>query len=213
MPRRVADFTSFARAVASRYSGRFKGFPFVRFWSVWNEPNLQHFLSPQFDSTGRSVAPANYAKLAAAAYTGIKAGNRSAQVAIGETAPRGSDKGPGSVQSTPLGRSPSSSRGEPAPQVRRLVAPPVPVQPQLAAEPARQVAERVARSAPALRHRAEEVVGAQVRSDLDHGVRAPGRAGHPVRKAGRVHPAVDLDGLARPVRSDVHLVRVPGRPG
>jgi Cellulase (glycosyl hydrolase family 5) len=92
MPRRVADFTSFARAIASRYSGRFTGFPYVRFWSVWNEPNLQQFLSPQFDSRGRSVAPANYAKLAAAAYTGIKAGNPQAKVAIGETSPRGSDK-------------------------------------------------------------------------------------------------------------------------
>jgi hypothetical protein len=64
MPKRVADFTNFARAIASRYSGRFVGYPFVRFWSVWNEPNLQLFLSPQFASRGRSVAPAHYAKLA-----------------------------------------------------------------------------------------------------------------------------------------------------
>jgi hypothetical protein len=92
MPTRVADFTSFSRAIASRYSGRFEGFPFVRFWSIWNEPNLQLFLSPQFDARGRSVAPANYAKLAAAAYTGIKAASPQAQVAIGETSARGSDK-------------------------------------------------------------------------------------------------------------------------
>jgi hypothetical protein len=95
MPTRVADFTSFSRAIASRYSGRFMGYPFVRFWSIWNEPNLQLFLSPQFDSRGRSVAPANYAKLAAAAYTGLKAGNPQAQVAIGETSARGSDKANG----------------------------------------------------------------------------------------------------------------------
>ncbi len=95
MPTRIADFTSFSRAIASRYSGRFTGYPFVRFWSVWNEPNLQQFLSPQFNSRGRSVAPANYAKLAAAAYTGIKAGNPRAKVAIGETSPRGSDKATG----------------------------------------------------------------------------------------------------------------------
>ena len=95
MPRRVADFTAFSRAIAARYSGRFSGYPFVRFWSVWNEPNLQLFLSPQFDSRGRSVAPANYAKLAAAAYTGIKAGNPRAQIAIGETSARGSDKATG----------------------------------------------------------------------------------------------------------------------
>jgi hypothetical protein len=92
MPRRVTDFTNFARAVASRYSGRFEGFPFVRFYSIWNEPNLQLFLAPQFNAQGKSVAPANYARLAAAAYTGIKAGNRQALIGIGETSARGSDK-------------------------------------------------------------------------------------------------------------------------
>jgi hypothetical protein len=92
MPTRLSDFTSFSRAIASRYSGRFVGFPFVRFFSVWNEPNLQLFLSPQFNARGRSVAPANYAKLAAAAYSGIKAGNPRAQIAIGETSARGSDR-------------------------------------------------------------------------------------------------------------------------
>jgi Cellulase (glycosyl hydrolase family 5) len=92
MPRRLGDFTAFARAISSRYSGRNDGYPFVRFWSVWNEPNLTRFLTPQFNSRGRSVAPANYARLYAAAYSGIKAGNRLAQVAIGETSARGSDK-------------------------------------------------------------------------------------------------------------------------
>jgi hypothetical protein len=95
MPRRVADFTAFSRAIALRYSGRYQGYPFVRFFSIWNEPNLPGFLTPQFDSRGRSVAPANYAKLAAAAYSGIKAGNRRARVAIGETSARGSDKATG----------------------------------------------------------------------------------------------------------------------
>jgi hypothetical protein len=91
MPRRVADFGAFARAIASRYSGRFDGYPFVRFWTVWNEPNLQLFLSPQFDGRGRSVAPRNYARLHAAAYAGIKAGSPRALVAAGETSARGTD--------------------------------------------------------------------------------------------------------------------------
>ena len=91
MPRRLSDFTAFARATASRYSGRFDGYPFVRFWSIWNEPNLQLFLTPQFDRRGRSVAPANYAKLYAAGYQGIKGVNRRALVAIGETSARGTD--------------------------------------------------------------------------------------------------------------------------
>jgi cellulase (glycosyl hydrolase family 5) len=92
MPRNLKDLTAFSRAIASRYSGRFSGYPYVRFWSVWNEPNLTLFLTPQFSSSGKSVAPANYAKLYAAAYAGLKAGNSSAQVAIGETSARGRDK-------------------------------------------------------------------------------------------------------------------------
>jgi aryl-phospho-beta-D-glucosidase BglC (GH1 family) len=92
MPTRLSDFTSFAKAIASRYSGRYAGFPFVRFWSVWNEPNLSLFLTPQFNAAGKPVSPANYAKLYAAAYKGIKAGNPQALVAIGETSPRGHDK-------------------------------------------------------------------------------------------------------------------------
>jgi hypothetical protein len=91
MPRRVADFRAFTEAIASRYSGRFDGYPFVRFWTIWNEPNLQLFLAPQFDSRGRSVAPRNYALLYAAGYEGIKAGNPRALVAMGETSARGTD--------------------------------------------------------------------------------------------------------------------------
>ena len=91
MPRRLGDFTAFAKAIASRYSGRFDGFPFVRFWSIWNEPNLQVFLAPQYDKRGRSVAPRNYAKLYAAGYKGIKSGSAHALVAIGETSARGTD--------------------------------------------------------------------------------------------------------------------------
>ena len=88
MPRRLADLQNFARAMAARYSGRTRGLPFVRFYSVWNEPNLQLFLAPQYDARGRSVAPANYARLYRAAYTGFKQGSPLAQVALGETSPR-----------------------------------------------------------------------------------------------------------------------------
>jgi hypothetical protein len=98
-PTRMRDLTEFALALASRYSGRYPGYPYVRFYSVWNEPNLNQFLSPQFDRRGRSVAPATYAKLYRAAYAGIKAGNRSAVVAIGETSARGHDRPkPGIIQ-------------------------------------------------------------------------------------------------------------------
>ena len=91
-PRDPEDLRDFAQALASRYSGRHPGYPFVRFYTIWNEPNAGYFLSPQFDSRGRSVAPRTYAALVAAGYAGIKRGSPSALVGAGETAARGADR-------------------------------------------------------------------------------------------------------------------------
>jgi Glycosyl hydrolase catalytic core len=90
MPKRLGDLTAFAKMLASRYDGR-TGHGDVSLWSVWNEPNLQLFLTPQFVGK-KIVGPANYAKLYTAAYAGIKAGDPLAKVAIGETSARGRDK-------------------------------------------------------------------------------------------------------------------------
>lgn len=99
LPTRLADATALALAVSSRYSGRFVGYPTVRFYTVWNESNLYQFLAPQFNSKGKSVGPALYAKLYRAFYAGIKAGNPKALVGVGETSPRGRDKkSPGLAQ-------------------------------------------------------------------------------------------------------------------
>jgi Cellulase (glycosyl hydrolase family 5) len=92
LPTKSADFQNFARAVASRYSGRYAGYPFVRFYGIWNESNLATFLSPQFNINGKIVSAKNYAKIAAAGYAGVKAGNPLAQVAIGETSSNGRDR-------------------------------------------------------------------------------------------------------------------------
>jgi len=92
LPTSMADFQNFAKAIASRYSGRTADYPFVRFYGIWNESNLGLFLTPQFNSKGQIVSPAAYAKLAAAGYAGIKAGNAKALVAIGETSSSGRDK-------------------------------------------------------------------------------------------------------------------------
>ena len=90
MPTRLSDLTTFAKMLASRYDGR-QGHGTVALWSVWNEPNLQLFLTPQF--VGKTiVGPSNYAKLYKAAYAGIKSANPLAKVAIGETSARGRDK-------------------------------------------------------------------------------------------------------------------------
>jgi Cellulase (glycosyl hydrolase family 5) len=99
MPRRLADITNFGRALSSRYSGRNRGLPFVRFYSVWNEPNLQLFLAPQYAGK-RSVAPGLYARLYRAAYTGLKGGSPAAQVAIGETSARGLRTSPSHAPAT-----------------------------------------------------------------------------------------------------------------
>jgi hypothetical protein len=90
MPKQLGDLTAFAKMLATRYNGR-QGHGTVALWSVWNEPNLQLFLTPQFVGK-KIVGPANYAKLFKAAYAGIKSGNPLAKVAIGETSARGRDK-------------------------------------------------------------------------------------------------------------------------
>jgi hypothetical protein len=91
-PSNVNDFRAFAQAVAARYSGRFPGYPFVRFFGIWNESNLAIFLRPQFGPGGRIVSPAVYARLAIAGYAGIKAGNPAALVAVGETSSNGRNR-------------------------------------------------------------------------------------------------------------------------
>jgi hypothetical protein len=91
LPTSIGAFRQFAYAVAERYNGRHAGFPFVRFYSIWNEPNLGQFLSPQFAGK-KDVGPALYGQLYRAAYAGIKAASPTALVGIGETSPRGHDK-------------------------------------------------------------------------------------------------------------------------
>jgi hypothetical protein len=91
-PTDPADLRDFAHALAARYSGSFPGLPPVRFFSIWNEPNSSLFLTPQFDSRDRPVAPSVYAALVQAAYDGIKQADPDALVAAGETAPRGHDR-------------------------------------------------------------------------------------------------------------------------
>src|SRR4051794_23583024 len=75
-----------------RYSGRYPGLPFVRFFAAWNEPNSGLFLSPQFDRLGRAVAPRKYAEIVEAIDAGVKSASPQALVAAGETAARGRDR-------------------------------------------------------------------------------------------------------------------------
>jgi hypothetical protein len=97
LPTNIGAFQQFCYAVAHRYNGHTPGFPYVRFYTIWNEPNLQQFLSPQF-SGSKDVGPANYAKVYRAGYAGVKAGSPAAFVGTGETSPRGHDKHVNGIQ-------------------------------------------------------------------------------------------------------------------
>lgn len=74
-----ADFSRFARLAATRY-------PFVRHWTIWNEPNKAIWLNP--------VSPRTYVThILNPGYAGIKAASPGSKVAGGVTAPRGGQGG------------------------------------------------------------------------------------------------------------------------
>jgi hypothetical protein len=98
-PTNLNNLTQFCQMLATRYNGSVQGRGVVTRFSVWNEPNLQLFLAPQFDSSGKIVSPAEYAKLYMAAYKGIHAGNPTALVAAGETSNRGRNHPSGGLAS------------------------------------------------------------------------------------------------------------------
>lgn len=94
---RVPDpeaYGAFMEAVSRRYSGRFVGpdgkkLPQVRHWEVWNEPNLNAFLSPQLSKSGNVVSASAYAGLVRAAYRGIKRGGGDETVVlVGASGPK-----------------------------------------------------------------------------------------------------------------------------
>jgi len=93
VPDQMNDLYAFTWAVADRYSGRHPGFPFVGFYTVWNEPNSARFLAPAFDSAGNPLSPYLYATICRFAYAGLKAGNPLATVGIGQTSSRGAELG------------------------------------------------------------------------------------------------------------------------
>ena len=66
------------------------GYPFVRFFSIWNESNLATFLVPQFD--GGSCGPRNLRAARRGGLRGSRRAARRAQVAIGETSWIGRDR-------------------------------------------------------------------------------------------------------------------------
>jgi hypothetical protein len=93
LPKHMRDLSDFAQAIADRYSGRHPGYPFVGYYTIWNEPNSVRFLAPAYDADGAPVSPALYAVICRFVYGGLKAGNPLATVAIGQTSSRGNQVG------------------------------------------------------------------------------------------------------------------------
>jgi Cellulase (glycosyl hydrolase family 5) len=80
------EFGRFARAAAERYSGSYNGLPRVRYWEVWNEPNLSTFLNPQFVN-GKPASPDLYRAMVNSFAAGVKAVHLDNLVIAGSTAP------------------------------------------------------------------------------------------------------------------------------
>jgi len=95
----VTQFKNFVTAAATRYSGSFESLPRVRYWAIWNEPNMIWFLSPQM--TGTSLTSAlTYRKMLNAGAAVIHGVSSSNVVIAGETSPFG---GPSRNRMKPLG--------------------------------------------------------------------------------------------------------------
>ena len=86
-----AELASFLGAAARRYNGATPGLPRVRYWQVWNEPNLSLFFNPQREG-GKDVSPGLYRRMlnaSAKAIHGVAASNR---IVGGGTAPFAIDR-------------------------------------------------------------------------------------------------------------------------
>jgi hypothetical protein len=94
------EFGRFARAAATRYSGRFipitdpyseqynEPLPRVRYWMAWNEPNRDYFFMPQYEN-GRLVSPAYYRAMVNRFADGVHAVDATNIVVAGGLAPIG----------------------------------------------------------------------------------------------------------------------------
>jgi hypothetical protein len=85
-----AALGDFATALATRFGGGFGGLPRVRYWQVWNEPNLSNYLMPQFDGVN-AVSPEWYRSMVNAMSHAVHAVHSDNVVVAGGLAPFGGD--------------------------------------------------------------------------------------------------------------------------
>ena len=160
LPTNMTDFQNFAQARRVPLLGQVR--PATRSSaSTGSGTSRTSACSSRRNSTrsGAIVGPAAYAKLAAAGYAGIKAGNRrrsSRSARHPRTAATSRKPAPPTRYRPASSR--SSSQGEPAAQVRRLGAASVPVPREPEADPEGEVAERDAGVLPAVRDVTRHVV-------------------------------------------------------
>lgn len=93
------EFRRFAVAVGRRYNGSYpdperpgRKLPRVKYFEVWNEPNLDIYLAPQWEGR-RATGAILYRGLLNAFYAGVKRANPRARVVAGATAPYGDEPG------------------------------------------------------------------------------------------------------------------------
>ena len=101
---------SFAVALATRYSGAYRPpglfaqpLPAVTYFQVWNEPNLQTYLAPQWTAAKRPnrrrpAAPAHYKGMLNSFYRAVKAVSPANVVVTGGTGPYGNERGRGHMR-------------------------------------------------------------------------------------------------------------------
>jgi hypothetical protein len=82
----ASELRAFATAIARRYSGRNPGLPRIRYWQLWNEPNLVFYLAPQVNGN-RVQSAAIYRSMLNAFADGVKGVDRTNVVIAGGTAP------------------------------------------------------------------------------------------------------------------------------
>lgn len=91
-----AALAQFARAAATRYDGSFEGLPRVRYWQVWNEPNLDLYLKPQV-SNGQVVSVDWYRSMVNAFAGAIHSVHRDNLVVAGGLSPFGRQDAPQAI--------------------------------------------------------------------------------------------------------------------
>jgi len=83
----VTGLRDVAQALAARYDGHYV-LPRVRYFQIWNEPNISMFLAPQLEH-GRITSIQRYRELLNAGYAGVKAAQPTAKVLAAALAPFG----------------------------------------------------------------------------------------------------------------------------